>query len=350
MIALDAMGGDYAPNVTVHGAINAAKKGIEIGLYGDEQQIIALLHRIEPSWQTLPITIIHCSQVIDMAEEPTRSVLRKKDSSLVRAVESIMDGKSSAVVSAGNSGAALVAGTLILGRAEGIIRPAIGNFLPHTTGTPLFCMDLGANIDCKPEHLEQFAYMGHAYVKKVTGLADPRIALLSNGAEAYKGSALIKKTYEILAASGLRFVGNLESRDVFDGRADVLVCDGFSGNILIKTMQGTAHAITQWLKQEQTRSLMHRMFFAFGGRLFSRLHHKMNYAQRKGGSLLLGLKHPLIVAHGCSGVQAIESAIQLAHTTVRENFISSFNEEVSRVMLEKCIISTNRMKSLHHLP
>jgi len=349
MIALDAMGGDYAPDVTVHGAINAAKKGIKIGLYGDQMQILALLDRIEPTWQNLPITIIHCSEVIGMGEEPTRSVLRKKDSSLVRAMEAIIHGEASAVVSAGNSGAALVAGTLILGRIDGIVRPAIGNFLPHTNGSQLFCIDLGANIDCKPEHLEQFAYLGHVYVKKVKGIANPRIALLSNGAEAYKGSALIKKTYDLLAASGLRFVGNLESRDVFDGRADVLVCDGFSGNILIKTMQGTAIAIGHWLKQEQTRSVIHRMFFALGSSLFSRLQHKRNYAQRKGGSLLLGLKHPLIVAHGCSGVQAIESAIHLAHATVRDNFIPSFNEEVARLMLEKCIIPSNTMKSIQRI-
>lgn len=349
MIALDAMGGDYAPDVTVHGAINAAKKGIKVGLYGDQPQLIALLDRVEPSWQNLPITVIHCSEFIDMGEEPTRSVVRKKDSSLVRAMEAVAQGQATAVVSAGNSGAALVAGTLILGRAEGIIRPAIGNFLPDAKGAALFCLDLGANVDCKPEHLEQFAYMGHAYVKKVKGIAEPRIALLSNGAEAYKGPGLIKKTYDLLKISGLRFVGNLEPRDVFDGRADVLVCDGFSGNVLIKTMQGTVYAIGHWLKQEQTRSFIHRIFFALGRGLFSRLYHKMSYAQRKGGALLLGLKHPVIVAHGCSRAQAIESAIELAHTTVRDNFIPSFNQEVANIMLEKCIIPTNTMKSVQHL-
>lgn len=349
MIALDAMGGDFAPDVTVRGAINAAKKGITIGLYGDERRIIALLDRMEPFWQNLPLTVIHCSETIGMGEEPSRSVVRKKDSSLVQAMHAVACGEAKAVVSAGNSGAALVAGTLILGRAEGILRPAIGNFLPHTQSSPLFCMDIGANIDCKPEHLEQFAYMGHAYVKKVKGIAEPRIALLSNGAEAYKGSSLIKKAYDRLSHCGLNFVGNLESRDVFDGRADVLVCDGFSGNILIKTMQGTAYAISHWLKQEQARSFMHRMFFALGWRLLSRVRHKMNYAQRKGGALLLGLKHPLIVAHGCSGVQAIESAIELAHKTVRDNFIPSFNEEVARIMTEKRVTLSDTIKSMLHL-
>lgn len=349
MIALDAMGGDYAPNVTVHGAINAAKKGIKIGLYGDQAQLRALLDRTEPSWHNLPITIIHCSQAIDMGEEPTRGVLRKKDASLVRAIEAVANGQASAIVSAGNSGAALVAGTLILGRAEGIVRPALGDFLPEVNGSSLFCMDLGANVDCKPEHLEQFAYMGHAYVKKVKGIAKPRIALLSNGAEPYKGPELVKKTYDILSNSNLNFVGNLEARDVFEGRADVLVCDGFSGNILIKTMQGTAQAVRQWLKQEHARSFMRRMFFMLGAGVFSGLYHKMSYAQRKGGVLLLGLKHPLIVAHGSSQVQAIENAIEFAHATVRNNFIPSFNEEIARVILEKCVIPSNTMKSIQRL-
>lgn len=349
MIALDAMGGDYAPNVTVHGAINAAKKGIKIGLYGDEFQLTEILDSIDPSWHDLPIKLIHCSQVIGMGEEPTRSVLHKKDSSLVKAVQAVAHGNASAVVSAGNSGSVLVASTLILERAEGILRPAIGNFLPNASGAPMFCMDLGANIDCKPEHLEQFAYMGHAYVKKMRGIEKPRIALLSNGAEPYKGSLLVKKTYDLLALSQLHFVGNVESRDVFDGRADVLVCDGFAGNILIKTMQGTAQAIGHWLKQEQTRSLLHRAYFLLGGRIFSRIQQKMSYAQRNGGALLLGLKHPVIVAHGCSGAQAVESAIHLAYRTVRDNFIPSFNEEVAYIMREKSIISPNAMQSIQHL-
>lgn len=350
MIALDAMGGDYAPTVAVQGAINAAKKGIKIGLYGDQTQLNALLDRIEPSWQILPISIIHCSQVIDMGEEPTRGVLRKKDSSLVRAIEDVAQGEASAVVSAGNSGAALVAGSLIFGRAEGVMRPALGEFLPEVNGSSLFCMDLGANIDCKPEHLVQFAYMGHAYVKQVKGIENPRIALLSNGAEPYKGPALIKKTYDILSNSALNFVGNLEARDVFEGRADVLVCDGFSGNILIKSMQGTAQAVRQWLKQEYARSWMHRLFFIIGGRFFSGLYHKMSYAQRKGGSLLLGLNYPLVVAHGCSNAQAIENAIQFAHNTVRDNFIPSFNREIALVMAQQGVVNAKTINAFQRLP
>jgi glycerol-3-phosphate acyltransferase PlsX len=351
MIALDAMGGDYAPTVTVQGAINAAKKGIKIGLYGDQAQLHALLDRIEPSWQHLPISIIHCSQIIDMGEEPTRGVLRKKDASLVRAIEAVAQGNASAIVSAGNSGAALVAGSLIIGRAEGVIRPALGDFLPETSNSSssLFCMDMGANIDCKPEHLEQFAYMGHAYVKQVKGIEHPRIALLSNGAEPYKGPALVKKAYDILSSSTLNFVGNLEARDVFEGRADVLVCDGFSGNILIKAMQGTAYAVRQWLKQERDRSFINRVLFTLSSGIFAGLSDKMSYAQRKGGMLMLGLKAPLIVAHGSSSTQAIENAIHLAYTKVQENFIASFNREIALVMAQKGIFHTNTIKSIQYL-
>lgn len=332
MIALDAMGGDYAPEATLQGAIYAAKKGIPLLIFGDQVQMISVLDRLYSQWETLPITLVHCSQMIDMEEEPTRGVLRKKDSSLVRAIESVVEGKAQAIVSAGNSGAALVGGTLLLGRADGISRPALGSFLPQTNASPLFCLDLGANVDCKPEHLEEFAYMGHAYVRKVLGIESPRIALLSNGEEAYKGSQLIKKSYDILLHSGLNFVGNLEARDVFDGKADVLVCDGFAGNVLIKSMQGAARAITQWLKQEQSRSVWYRGICMLASSIFKRLHEKMSYAQKKGGSLLLGLKHPLIVAHGCSCARAIEHAIELAHTTVQTQFIPSFNEELALAM------------------
>jgi glycerol-3-phosphate acyltransferase PlsX len=210
-------------------------------------------------------------------------------------------------------------------------------------------MDMGANIDCKPEHLEQFAYMGHAYVKKVKGIEHPRIALLSNGAEPYKGPALVKKAYDILSNSTLNFVGNLEARDVFEGRADVLVCDGFSGNLLIKAMQGTAYAVRQWLKQERDRSFINRVLFTLSAGIFAGLSDKMSYAQRKGGMLMLGLKAPLIVAHGSSSAQAIENAIHLAYTKVQENFISSFNKEIALIMAQKAIFNTKTINAMHHV-
>ena len=163
-------------------------------------------------------------------------------------------GKAHAFVSAGNSGAVMAAATVIVGRVPGVIRPAIGSFLPTTHGS-LFCLDLGANPDCKPEYLVQFAYMGYAYVRLIKHIAQPRIALLSNGHESYKGSQLVKSAFDLIAQTDLEFIGNIESRDIFSGRADVVVTDGFTGNVLLKGIQGTAKAVMDWMKEEASRSL-----------------------------------------------------------------------------------------------
>ncbi|HZW61579.1 MAG TPA: phosphate acyltransferase PlsX [Candidatus Babeliales bacterium] len=331
MIALDVMGGDFAPNVTVHGAINAAKQGVPVALFGDEAQILSLLATIYPSWWSLPLTIIHCSEVIEMGEEPTRGVVKKKDASLIRAIKAVADGHASAIVSAGNSGAALVAGTLIIERVSGIHRPALGNFLPTKNGS-VFCIDLGANADCKPEFLEQFAIMGHLYVQAFKGIQNPRIALLSNGAEPYKGSMIIKETFSLLERNTLiNFVGNLEPRDLFDGGADVIVCDGFAGNIMLKTAQGAAQAISFWLKQAATKTWYHKMLFGLGSGVFKELKQKTDYASR-GGALLLGLQRPLIVAHGCSTAAAIEKAILFAHEMANNQTMNTFNKALAELI------------------
>lgn len=326
MIALDAMGGDFAPHVTVIGALNAAKKGIPITLFGDEFRIRTILDQSETQWRSLPLFIEHCSEEVAMGDEPSRSIIQKQDSSLVRAVCAVAQKKAKAVVSAGNSGAALVAATLIIGRVNGILRPAIGGFIPKKNGS-LFCIDLGANTDCKPEYLEQFALMGHLYVQLFHHKQNPKIALLSNGAEPYKGSMAVKEAYKRLESSTLNFLGNLESRDIFDSSADVLVCDGFVGNVLLKGIQGTAKAISYWLKQEAQESWWWKLYFALGSRVFSRLKNKMDYAKH-GGALLLGVREPVIIAHGSSCERAIEHALVFAHETVRKNVITSFNERL----------------------
>lgn len=329
MIAVDAMGGDYAPQAIVYGAFNAARRGISVSLYGDSSQLVPLLeqcaitHNIK-SWKALPIEIVHTTEKICMHDEPSRAVLHKKDSSLVRAVQAVRDGKAKAIVSAGNSGAALVAGTLILGRVDGILRPAIGDFLPTKTGS-IFCIDLGANTDCKPEYLEQFAIMGVAYVKLMSGITSPRVALLSNGSEPYKGSLVVKQAYERLQNSALNFVGNLESRDMFDDQADVIVCDGFVGNVLLKGIQGTARAMMAWIDQERKASWRYSLGLLLSKGLFRSLKQKIDYA-KKGGALLLGVHSPLIIAHGCSNADAIEQAIIFAHQVVEEKRIERFNE------------------------
>lgn len=333
MIALDAMGGDYAPLVTVQGALKAAKKGIKIGLFGDEEQMRSLLLAEDARWDSYPVSLFHCSQSIGMGDEPSSSILKKTDSSLVRALQEVCKGNARAVISAGNSGAALVGGIFILGRADGVLRPALGNFLPTKKGS-IFCVDLGANTDCKPEFLEQFALMGSVYVQKLKGIVQPRVALLSNGAEPYKGNKLIKESYDRLMALPINFVGNLESRDIFDDQADVIVTDGFVGNIMLKAVQGTAQAMSWWIKDEAQRLPWYRkLLFAAGKPVFATLRKKTGYAD-KGGALLLGLNHPLIVAHGCANALAIENAIYMAHDYVQSDFVSSFNQQFLALLTE----------------
>jgi len=332
MIAVDAKGGDRAPQAPVLGALRAARLGIPITLYGDETQMTALLDSAWRSWRRLPLLIKHCPGSIDMSDEASRAVVRKKDSSLVCAVQAVADGQAQAIVSAGNSGAMLVAGSLILGRVNGISRPAIGQFLPTKKGS-LFCLDLGANTNCKPLYLEQFAIIGSTYVRLFKNIKNPRVALLSNGAEPGKGSVLVKEAYDRLQKASINFVGNLEAHDIFDDCADVLVCDGFTGNVLLKAVEGTAQAVGYWLQKERRASWLGRIRFLAASALFKPLYTKTDYS-RKGGALLLGVKSPMIFAHGASDARAMFYAIQGAHTVVQKNMVGLFNEQL-RMNIEK---------------
>ena len=291
-----------------------------------------LLAHYCPRWRSLPIELVHCSDVIDMDEDPIRGMLRKKDSSIIRALQAVHSGKAQAFVSAGNSGAVMAAATIILGRVPGVLRPAIGTFLPTNNGS-LFCLDLGANPDCKPEYMVQFAYMGYAYMRLVKHIAQPRVALLSNGHESYKGSALVKQAFELISKTDLEFVGNIESRDIFSGRADVIVTDGFTGNILLKSIQGTAKAVIDWMRDEASRSLFLKIVLGLTYPLLSRIKDKIDYA-RTGGALLLGVRKPVVIAHGSSKEKAIAQAIFFAQKTVDQKIMPTFNDTL-KVLLEK---------------
>ena len=347
MVALDAMGGDFSPQAAAEGAIAAAKQGVPVCLFGNELQLIPLLYTIDPAWDSYELSLVHCNEVIGMGHEPGKSVLRKKKSSLVKAMQSVADGVAQSVVSAGNSGAVLVAGTLILGRAPSVMRPAIGDFIP-TNNDSIFCIDLGATTDSKAAYLEQFAQMGHVYVQMVKNIKNPRIALLSNGSEPYKGSQLVKQAYELLDRSGLNFVGNIESRDVFSNKTDILVCDGFTGNILLKALEGTAGALMQWLKQEAARSVLCKAYLYLGSTLLNRLKNKVDYL-KNGGALLLGLNHPVIIAHGCANGKAIERALIFAHQIGVENFVSLFNVQVASLAAKKrgvSVVVSQKLRSI----
>ncbi|HEX4069366.1 MAG TPA: phosphate acyltransferase PlsX [Candidatus Babeliales bacterium] len=332
MIAVDVMGGDYAPQEAVQGALAAAQKGVPLMLFGNQDKVMPLLAQYYPRWRSLPIELVHCSDVIDMDEDPIRGMLRKKDSSIVRGLQAVHAGKAHAFVSAGNSGAVMAAATVTVGRVPGVLRPAIGSFLPTTYGS-LFCLDLGANPDCKPEYLVQFAYMGYAYVRLTKEIAQPRVALLSNGHESYKGSALVRKAFELITQTGLEFVGNIESRDIFSGRADVIVTDGFTGNVLLKSIQGTARAVMDWMKDAAKRSIFLRILLACAYPVLRCVKNKIDYA-KTGGALLLGVNKPVVIAHGSSKGQAITQAILFAQKTVDEKIMPTFNETL-QVLLEK---------------
>ena len=226
-----------------------------------------------------------------------------------------------------------MAGTLILGRTPGVLRPALGSFLPTQAGS-IFGIDLGATTDAKPEYLEQFALMGSLYVTMVKGIEKPRVALLCNGTEPYKGSLLVKQTYDrLMQNAALNFVGNLEARDLFDDQADVVVCDGFVGNIMLKTAQGTARTMIGWLRQEAATSWRAKAALMLGAPMFKKLKQKTDYAS-SGGALLFGVAHPLLVAHGCSTAAAVEKSLIVAHDMMQHNLIARFNSALTKLMHE----------------
>ncbi|MBI2774963.1 phosphate acyltransferase PlsX [Candidatus Dependentiae bacterium] len=330
MIALDAMGGDFAPHAIVLGGLLAARKGIKIGLYGDQDRILESLDKQDSDWKKLPISIIHCSQTIEMEDEPSSAILRKKDASLVVALNDVAKGEAYAFVSAGNTGACLVGGMLLIGKTEGILRPAIGEFIPALHGS-VFFIDLGANVDCKPDHLKQFAIMGDVYVKLKKNITSPRIALLSNGAERTKGNKAVLEAHELLASSGLNFIGNREPHDILHGEVDVVVCDGFAGNIMLKSLEGMLSLIPKVVDRECRKTWIGRCLGFLGGRLLKRL--KRNVARvQKGGALLLGVRKPIIIAHGASQASAIEDALLYAHTIHQTRFVDRFNESVESML------------------
>lgn len=264
IIAIDAMGGDFAPKAVVEGALLALQETGEdvcLSLYGDEAQIRACLEG--QSYDGGRLKIVPCTEVISCEEAPAAAVRQKKDSSMVRAAQAVAQGEADCFLSGGSSGAVLTAGTLIIRRIKGIQRPALATLIPNMQGGYTMLVDSGANADCKSAYLVQFAHMGAAYMQQVMGVEDPRIGLLNNGAEAEKGNELTKETYALLEQEpGIRFAGNAEARELMSGDFDVLVADGFSGNVLLKGTEGAAKAITAMLKTE----LMGTLRGSAGGR------------------------------------------------------------------------------------
>ena len=253
-IALDAMGGDFGPAVVVEGAVVAAREyGIASVLVGDKAAIEREIVRLKA--QDLPLSIRHATQVVGMAESPSQALRRKRDSSLRVAAELVKDGECHALVSAGNTGAAMAIGMFVLGLLPGVERPAIAAALPSLAGFTVL-IDAGANVDPKPRHLFQFAVMGHVYSRDIIGKDNPRVGLLSVGEEEGKGNELVKDTFESLRGSSLNFIGNIEGRDIYNGRCDVVVTDGFTGNVCLKVSESLAEMLTSMIREELTRDVL----------------------------------------------------------------------------------------------
>jgi len=329
MIAVDAVGGDYAPHEVVKGAVKAVQEyGVDVALVGRKTMLHVLAGRYlhEPG-----LTIIDASQVIDPHESPMKAIRSKPDSSIVVGVNLVQEGSASAFVSAGNTGAVLGAALLSLGKVTGIERPAIGCIFDITPSTPVLLIDVGANVDCRPSHLVQFAQMGAIYSKHILGISSPRVGLLSNGVEETKGNRLVQETYQLLKSTKiLNFIGNVEGQDMLKITADVIVTDGFTGNIVLKTIEGLSETFLSSARQ--------------AGHIFSSAYHlrardllrdiglgfwiKRIDFRESGGACLLGVNGNIVIAHGRSQAKAIKNAIGLAKQMAEQDISQIIKEEI----------------------
>lgn len=313
-IALDAMGGDLGPEELVFGAVMAVRgSDLEISLIGDQARLEAILATHDsPSSR---IHLVHASQVVGMDESPFDAIRRKKDSSIMKAFALHKEGRVDAVVSAGNSGATLAAAIKLLGRLENVSRPGIAGIFPTLKG-PVVMMDVGANVDCRPEHLFQFGVMAAAFSQVLFGLDRPRIGLLSIGEEGGKGNVLVKKSHELFQQSSLNYIGNVEGRDTFQGNVDVMVCDGFVGNVCLKLSEGLAEAVMGMLGEEIAKSFKAKLGYLLAKDAFVSFKKRVDYAEY-GGAPLLGIRGNAIVCHGRSNAVAIKNAIRVASEMAR---------------------------------
>ncbi len=310
-IAVDAMGGDFAPQTIVEGAVAAAREfAVPVILVGDEAVVRREAGKY-PGSDSLPITFAHAPETVGMDESPLTPIRKKKNSSIKVAFDLLKKGEASGLVSAGNSGAVLATAVFVLEKLKGVDRPAIGTIFPTLKGWTLL-LDAGANVDCKPFHLVQFAIMGEAYSKHVLKKPRPLVGLLSNGEEESKGNELIRETNAILRESSVGYIGPVEGRDIFNGRADVVICDGFVGNAALKICEGLAEAIGSMIREEVKNSLRAKIGYLFARDAVNAIKKKLDYSEY-GGAPLLGVDGVVIIGHGRSSGKAIKNAIHLAH-------------------------------------
>lgn len=326
-IAVDAMGGDHAPLEIVKGAVRAsAKHGIEVILVGDEERIKSIITRYPASGTK--IEVLHASEVVTMDEHPANVIRKKPDSSIVVCANLVKSGAAQAMVSAGNTGAAMSVATLRFGRIPGIVRPAIGSVMPNSVGKCIM-LDAGANVDCDVENMIQFAIMGNAYAERMFNIEKPKVGLLSIGEEPSKGNELTKNTNKQLSEIDINFIGNVEGKEIFRGAADVVVCDGFDGNVVLKVTEGVAEFVFEVLRKEIRKNIVSKIAAALVKPIFSRMKKTFDYAEY-GGAPLLGLNDICIISHGRSDARAVYNAIKVAANAVENDVVGCITKSMSK--------------------
>ena len=327
-VALDAMGGDHAPRAEVEGAVLAAREypDVRITLVGIEDKVRAELDRLRHT--DLPIEVVAATDVVTMTDSPSHAFRRKKDSSLHVAARLVRDGKADALVSAGNTGAVMTVARFVLGTLPSVDRPALAWAFPNIKDRVSVMLDVGANVDSKPLHLEQFAVMGEIYYRALWGAKRPRVALLSIGEEDVKGNDLTREAAGLKKLSSFNFVGNIEGRDVFRGNVDVIICDGFIGNIALKLSEGLVEHIGGMLKKAIKSSLTSQIGYALSKKAFDAFRKRTDYAEY-GGAPLLGVRGVTIIGHGRSNANAVKNAIRVAAELCRSGMNEKIEQELS---------------------
>jgi glycerol-3-phosphate acyltransferase PlsX len=328
-IAVDAMGGDHAPEVTVDGAIAAAREfGVSSLLVGDSARVAPLVDRRAGALRD-SIEVVHAPEVIAMDEPATAAIRKKKNSSIRVAANLVREGRADGLVSAGHTGAAMVSAKMVIGTIEGVDRPALAAILPNVRG---FCLvlDVGANPECKNQHFREFAVMGHLYSQLLFGRKAPSIGLMSLGEEDTKGTDRTKEAFKVLKESGLNFIGNVEGNDVFSGKCDVIVTDGFTGNVLLKASEALAEMIEKSLAEEIRKSFLASVGFVFSKPAFRAFRARVDYSEY-GGAPLLGVKKCCIISHGRSSAKAIKNAIRLAAKFSNEKMSERIQQSIAEL-------------------
>jgi len=327
IIAVDAMGGDHAPHEIVKGCVETANlHDIKIILVGNENQIANELSQY--SYEQSKISIIHASEVITMEDSPVTAIRKKKDSSMVVGLNLLKQKEADAFISAGSTGALLAGGTFLVGRIKGVERPALAPLIPNKRGFSLL-IDCGANMDSKPSYLAQFAQMGSIYMENIIGISSPKVGLVNVGAEKEKGNQLTKEAYSLLEALDLNFIGNIEARDIPYGKADVIVCDAFVGNIILKYTEGFGLSLFDIIKEELMRSTFSKIGALMSKSAFKRVKHRFDYNEY-GGAPMLGLQGLVVKAHGSSNAKAIGSAIRQAIKFKQQKIVEQIEQKINQ--------------------